>query len=218
MLVLNETLLVAKGQRCLVYSHPNDNNLLIKVLNAQFCNKNSFKARLLKRIPAIHRFRLSKCYIRELIESVRLRFNDNYSPPICLQKVTGIVDTNLGPGIVVWAERGRDGHYAPTLKHLIQTHQFNDQVQRKLEEFYHQLAHCDVAVSDTVPRNLVYAYDKTVGDHFVLIDGIGEKTLLPYLRLSAYLRKRFRLRQIKQLKKRVITSLHKMNDNSSKIS
>lgn len=211
MIVLNKTLLIAKGQRCLVYCHPQDNQLLIKVLNPQFCRKNSFKTRLLKRIPTIHRYRLSKCYIRELIESVRLRFNDNYSPPSCLQQVTGIVDTNLGPGMVVWAERGRDGHYAQTLKHLIQTGQFNDPMQKKLNEFYQQLAHCDVAVSDTVPRNLVYAYDETIGDHFVLIDGIGEKTLVPYLRLSAYLRKKIRLRQIKLLKKRVTASLHKMD-------
>ena len=153
---------------------------------------------------------MAKVEIRELIESVRLRFNDNYRPPSCLQQVTGIVDTNLGPGMVVWAERGRDGHYAQTLKYLIQTHQFNDQIQKKLDEFYQQLANCDVAVSDTVPRNLVYAYDESVGDHFVLIDGIGEKTLVPYLRLSAYLRKKFRLRQIKQLKRRVDASLKKM--------
>ncbi len=210
MIVLNETLLVAKGQRCLVYCHPKDNHLLIKVLNPQFSKRNSFKTRLLKRVPMIHRFRLSKCYIRELIESVRLRFNDDYSPPSCLQQITGIVDTNFGPGMVVWAERGRDGRYAQTLKHLIQTHQFNDHIQKKLDEFYQQLAHCDVAVSDTVPRNLVYAYDETIGDHFVLIDGIGEKTLIPCLRLSAFLRKTVRLRQIKQLKKRVEASLQKI--------
>ena len=209
MLSLDETHFVAKGQRCLVYQHPEYANLLIKVLNPKFQDRNNFKTRLLKRFPAINRYRLSKCYIRELIESMRLRFNHQYTPPACLQQVAGLVDTNLGLGLVVLAEKGRDGEYAKTLKAFIQANQFDQHIQKKLEEFYQSLAVCDVAVSDCCPRNIVYAYNDTEGDHFVLIDGIGEKNLIPFLRMSAYLRKKSRLTQIELFKKHVDASLVK---------
>lgn len=209
MLSLDETHFIAKGQRCLVYRHPEYANLLVKVVNPQFQERNNFKTRVLKRFPAINRYRLSKCYIRELIESMRLRLHHPYTPPFCLQQVAGLVDTNFGLGLVVMAEKDRNGQYASTLKMIIQANQFDQQIQQKLEAFYQQLALCDVVVSDCCPRNLVYAYHETVGDHFVLIDGIGEKNLIPFLRISAYLRKKSRLSQIERFKKRVDDSLIK---------
>lgn len=209
MLSLNETLFVAKGQRCLVYQHPEYVNLLIKVINPQFKDRNNLKTRLLKRFPAINRYRLSKCYIREFIESMRLRINEQYTPPSCLQKVVGFVDTNFGLGLVVHAERGRDGEYAQTLKAFIQTNQFDQHIQNKLETFYQSLAECDVSVSDCCPRNIVLAYNEREGEHFVLIDGIGEKNLIPFLRMSSHLRKKSRLKQIALFKQRVEASLIK---------
>jgi hypothetical protein len=204
---LNETHFVTNGGRCLVYRDPENENLLIKVVNPKYRERNTRKVRLVRRIPAINRYRLSKCYIRELVESVRLRFSDHYVPTTCIQHVVGLVDTNFGFGLVVRAELDREGKCAKTLKTLIQTNQFNEHVQKKLEEFYQSLANCDVAVSDCAPPNLVYAYDDIEGEHFVLIDGIGEKTLIPILRMSAYLRKKSRLRQIEKLKQRVTADL-----------
>lgn len=208
-LFLDETHLIAMGQRCLVYRHPENSEQLIKVINPKFSGRNSFKTRLMMRFPTLHRYRLSKCFVRELIEFIRLRLTDPYIPSTCLQTVTGLADTNLGLGLVVKAERGEDGGYAKTLKMLIQNHEFDDEIQNKLNAFYEQLARCDVAVSDCVPRNIVYAYHPSEGYYFVLIDGIGEKTGIPILRISATLRKRSRLRQISLFKKRVAMSIIK---------
>lgn len=213
VLILHPTDLIAMGQRSLVYRHREDENSLIKVVNPKFREKKSFKAWLFQQVPSINCYRLSKCCIRELIESVRLRFNENYTPASCIQQVNGLVDTNLGLGLIVKAEKGRDGNYAKTLKTIIQLNQFDDTVREKLETFYNDLAHCDVAVSDCVPRNIVYAYDEVLGDHFVLIDGIGENTLIPILRFSTYLRKKSRLRRIKLLKKRLAMSLAKYQNH-----
>lgn len=208
-IVLKDAQFVAKGQRCLVFQHPQFDNLLIKVVNPEFKDRKNYKTKWLKRFPAINRYRLSKCYLRELIESMRLRFNDHYTPPSCLQQVVGLVDTNLGLGLVVVAEKGREGQYAKTLEAYIKENAFIQPIQQKLEAFYQSLINCDVAVSDCCPRNIVYAYNETAGDHFVLIDGIGEKNLIPFLRMSAYLRKRHRLQQIELFKKRVDISLAK---------
>lgn len=208
--LLDQAHFVTNGGRCLVYRDPQNEHFLIKVVNPAYRERNTPKVRLVRRIPAINRYRLSKCYIRELVESVRLRFSNDYRSATCIQDVVGLVDTNLGFGLVVRAERDKDGQYAMTLKKLIEKNQFNEQVQHQLNEFYVALAECDIAVSDCAPPNVVYAYDAIQGEHFVLIDGIGEKTLIPILRLSTYLRKKSRLRQIEKLKQRVAVevSLH----------
>lgn len=214
ILSLDESHFLTNGGRCLVYRYPENEHLLIKVVHPKFRERNTRKVRLVKRIPTINRYRLSKCYIRELIESVRLRFSTPYTAATCIQQVLGLVDTNLGFGLVVRAEVDNDGRYAKTLKTLIQTNQFNEHVQKKLVEFYQSLADCDVAVSDCAPANVVYAYDDLQSEHFVLIDGIGEKTLIPILRMSAYLRKRSRLRQIEKLKQRVADELKRYDNRS----
>jgi len=212
-LFLNEQYFVTNGGRNLVYRHPENADLLIKVINPKFIARSSFKIKLLHKSTTINRFRLSKCYIREIIESMRLRFAQNYQHPNFIQQFTGIVDTNFGFGIVVKAERGKDGHYAKTLKTLIKANQYNTEIQKKLDEFYNALANCDISVSDCAPANLVYAYNDEVGDHFVLIDGIGEKTLIPILRISTRLRKLSRLGQINRLKKRISSDLIKYTNS-----
>ncbi len=209
MLLLDNSHFVAQGKRCSVYSHPEYTNLLVKVANFDPQKRNSFKNKLLGRFSSISHYRLTKYYIRELIESIRLRRHKEYTPPSCLQQVIGLVDTNFGLGLVVFAERGRDGHYAKTLKSYIQANQFDSLMQKKLMEFYESLLACDIAVSDCGLRNLVYAYNSVDGDHFVLIDGIGEKNLIPFLRMSAFLRQLSRQKHFKSLKKSVDESLMK---------
>jgi hypothetical protein len=199
-LELNETMFVAMGARCNVYRHPECAELLIKVLGAAFLNRNSFKIKLTRRIPLMHRYRLSKCFVREVMENIRLRYSPNYKPPTCIQKIIGFVDTNYGLGFMVKAETAKNGDYASTLKTLIKTKQVDEHILKKLNEFYVLLTACDLSISDLRPRNIVYAYDTTQGHHFVLIDGIGENTLIPILKLSAYLRKKSRIRQINALK------------------
>lgn len=212
-IILQDAYLVMSGGRCLVYRHPDDDHLLIKVVKPKYRARNSIKVRLIRQVRSLNRYRLSKCYIRELIESMQLRCNDHYSTPTFLQQVVGLVDTNLGFGLVVKAELGSDGEYAKTLKTLIQTNHFDASIQKKLDEFYDVLAACDVVVSDCAPQNVVYAYNDVVGDHFVLIDGIGEKTLIPIFRMMpAYVRKKYRLNQIEKLKKRVSDSLNDISE------
>lgn len=211
-ITLKDCHFVAKGQRCLVYQHPDVHNLLIKVLNPQFQQRNNLKNKLLKHLPGISRYRLTKYYLREFIEIMRLRSNHHDSSHRCLQQAVGLVNTNLGLGLVVIAERGQDGQYAKTLKSFIQANQYDEHLQNKVAAFCQELARNDITVTDCCPRNLVYAYNETDGDHFVLIDGIGEKNFIPFLRLSSYLRKKSRLKEIAALKRRIQASIIKYGE------
>ncbi|QMT59830.1 YrbL family protein [Legionella sp. PC997] len=208
---------LAKGRRCLVYRHPHDLNLLIKVTNPELHQRNGYKTKLSQCIPLFYQFRFSKSYARELLENIYLRFKQNFLFPPFLQTVVGFTDTNYGFGLIVKAEKSIDGTCAKNLRTILHDGLFTEEMQKKLDAFCESLISCDISVHDLQPRNLVFAYDTFRGEeHFVLIDGIGEKTLIPIQRLSAYLRKRSRLSQIKALKERVFY-LHNQTKNETSL-
>lgn len=218
---LNDADFITKGSHNLVYRHPHDPECLIKVLgivkvlgliqgphrisglDQRFLNSKWIGGTKLMRL--INRFRLQKAHVREFMEIVRLRFYDEFlvQPPLFMQKVLGFVDTNLGFAMVVKAERDKEGNFAPTLSSLIKKNKIDNQVKEQLEILYKQILAYDLIVSDLHPENIVYSYSPTQGHHFVLIDGIGDKNIVPVLRLSHYLRKRAKVRIIEKLRKRV---------------
>jgi hypothetical protein len=218
MLELTENHFIAKGSHNLVYRHPSNTDLLVKVLgivkvlgltNAGGVVKgldhrfqNSKWLGNMKLVRSMNRFRLRKAHLREFMELLRIRFHDEFliQPPSFLQEIHGFVDTNYGFAMIVKAEKDREGNYAPTLTTLIKQNKMDDQVKKKLDECYHQLMTYDFIFSDLHPDNLVYAYnEKLKADHFVLIDGIGDKTIVPILRWSRYLRDIKKARSIRKL-------------------
>jgi hypothetical protein len=221
VLQLKDTDFIAKGGRNLVYRHPTNPSYLVKLLGVVKVLGLAQQAEVIKGLEhrlnnsmwigsswlmrTINRFRLSKAHVREFIEVVRMRFHDEFllQPPPFMQQVIGFVDTNLGFAKVVVAEKDREGNYAPTLKTLINNNQMNAQMRAQLDLFFEQILTYDLIVSDLRAKNIVYAYHEKHGDRFVLIDGAGDKNIIPVLRLSHYLRKRAKNRMIKKLKARL---------------
>lgn len=218
---LNDTDFFAKGGRNLVYRHPTNPNYLVKILGVVKVLGLARHADVIKGLEhrinnsqwigsswlmrTINRFRLSKAHIREFIEVVRMRFHDEFllQPPPFMQHVVGFADTNLGFAMVVIAEKDREGNDAPTLKTLINNNQMNEHMRAQLDLFFKQILTYDLIVSDLRAKNIVYAYHKEHGDRFVLIDGAGDKNIIPVLRFSHYLRKRAKRRMIKKLEARL---------------
>ena len=214
---LIETDFITKGSHNLVYLHPKHPDYLIKILgivkvlglikkpdaiqgleqrllNSTWLGTNSI-------MRSINRFRLTKAHVREFMEIVRLRFYDEFllQPPPFMQTILGFTDTNLGFALVVKAEKDRDGNFAPTLSSLIKANKIDAQIKIHLEDFCKQVMAYDLILSDLRPDNIVYSYNETQGDHFVIIDGIGDKNIIPILKLSHFLRKNRKLRFVKKL-------------------
>jgi hypothetical protein len=218
---LNEADFITKGSHNLVYRHPTNPNYLIKVMGIvkvlalpkgpiieQGLDQRLINQRWIGRTPLarmVNRFRLSKAHVREFMEIVRLRFHCEFlfQPPPFMQQVVAFVDTNFGFAMVVRAERDRHGAFAPTLRTLIKHKKLDATAKAQLEIFCTQLKTYDLIVSDLNMDNIVYSYSKTHGDHFVLIDGIGDKTIVPLLRYSYPLRQFSKLCKIKKLQKKV---------------
>ncbi|HEY0179395.1 MAG TPA: YrbL family protein, partial [Dokdonella sp.] len=123
-------------------------------------------------------------YVRELKEYIAARANAGRGdPPIA--RMIGLVETDLGLGLVSEAVRGDDGALAPTLAAVYARNGgFAPWIDRALDAFVDGLLACDVIVGDMHAWNLVYGTDSRGGPRFVMIDGFGEKHVIPRSSMS----------------------------------
>jgi hypothetical protein len=174
---LSQAKLLAVGGRSWVYVHPDDPSLLVKVIRSD----------IYKRWPVVlhgvrRRYLHSTILQREMREHKSLRAADP-NPPWFLQKTVGLAETSLGSALVVKAERGREGEYAETLSKLARSGRLTDEMRAQLERFIAAFLASPVVAGDIRLSNIVHAYTPEHGDHFVLIDGIGDRTFVPVQRL-----------------------------------
>lgn len=192
------------GRSRIVFEHPDDPALVVKVmrpdaLEERFGGGTAWYKR--KR-----RFGHFISYIREIEEYVAVHAALGHNPPF-LQTVVGFVDTDFGLGFVTEAARDRDGNLAPSLGTLIQSGRFDSTVREDLERFFEQVVNCDAIISDLNVGNLVYAFHEKRGNHFVLIDGLGNTNPLPFKALSQRINRRSKRRRFERLYSRIKTRL-----------
>ncbi len=161
------------GSTRLIYAHPDDPDLLIKVMRPEALERHSagsWHKRLRKDRPV-------KVFLRESREYLVLIARGDAPAPF-LQGVAGFAATDVGVGLVVEALRGPDGEIAPTVLRLIQERKFTEVMQRDLDRFLQELSDSSVALSGIATYNVVYAYDSVHGQRFVLVDGFGDRSFL----------------------------------------
>lgn len=169
---------IASGNNRDVYAHPDDANLLIKTVKPEALEKRSgSKAPLRKRL--FRRYRQYQTFIRECQEHVVSHLDESGVPDF-VHTVVGFVETDRGLGLVIKAERDSSGAYAKTLLKIIEDGLFDDTARAALEDFQRSFLTSNVIITDLGLKNLVYAYDDRKGAHFVVIDGYGEKNLVPF--------------------------------------
>jgi hypothetical protein len=176
--------------------HPNDDDLLIKVVRHGAIEERYGRGR--PWYKATRRYRHFISYLREIREQIALRAQGE-AHLVHLQKIVGFADTDLGFGLVVEAAKDRHGGLAPSLEQLILEDRFDVAVRADLETCLNELLASPIVLADLHERNLVYAWNDERGDHFVLIDGIGCKTLIPFGRLSRRANSYAKRRQIDRL-------------------
>jgi hypothetical protein len=182
---LRDAVPVASGGIRDVYRHPDDPALLIKVvrlstLDAKFGTGRPWY-KLMQR-----RYRHLISYLREIREHIAQHAMGS-EHPYFLQRIVGLAETDLGLGLVVEAAFGRDGKLAPTVLSLLNRGPLDPYVSEKLDRFLQDVVNSTVIIADFHLNNVVYAYSREHGDHFVLIDGVGHKTLIPLERASRHL-------------------------------
>ena len=187
---------LASGSTRDVYLHPHDGSLLVKVIRRGAIEERYGRGRPWYKTTRRYRHFIS--YLREVREEIALRAQGE-THPASLQKIIGFADTDLGFGLVVEAAKDRQGKLAPALPQLIEEGRFDAAARADLETCLNELLASPVILADVHGGNLVYAWSEERGDHFVLIDGIGCKTLIPINRLSRLVNRYSKRRRIARL-------------------
>lgn len=182
ILRLAESEPLAIGHLRKVYQHPLEADFLVKVMREDAVEARwGASGRWYKKLV---RARQYAGYVRELKEyiSAQARFAAGNAP---IARMVGLAETDLGLGLVSEKVRGVDGGLAPTLAALYaREHGFSAAIDRDLAQLLAGLLACNVIVGDMHAWNIVYGLDSRGGPRFVLIDGFGEKHVLPRSSMS----------------------------------
>src|ERR1700742_1862307 len=132
MLELSSTEPLAVGHLRHVFQHPENPAYLVKVMRADAVSARIVKGRWYKRLP---RTREYIGYVRELKEYIASQARaESRNAPIA--RMIGLVDTDLGLGLVAEKVCGPDGKLARTLAALYAEHHgFDETLERELDAF-----------------------------------------------------------------------------------
>jgi hypothetical protein len=203
-LIFADTQPLASGKMRLVFRHPWEPGMLVKVIRPEVIDERWGSG--LPWYKSNRRFRQYVSFIREIQEYVAAYAKYGRSLPF-LQKVIGLEDTDYGLGLVLEAALDPAGNLAPTLWRMVLDHDFHPDARDALENFFQQILASDVVVADLHPGNLVYAHNQSGGHQFIMIDGLGVSTLIPFKSLSRRLNRRSKVKRIKNLRARITSKL-----------
>lgn len=193
---------VAVGCMRLVYQHPENETLLIKVIRPEAVEERWGMGRAwYKRRRRYGRF---SSYIREIQEYVAAWEAHGRSLHF-VQKIVGFAETDMGLGLIVEAARDRSGNYARSLEQFLRAGEYTPEIEAALERVIEELLNSNIVISDPHAGNLVFAYSKEHGDHFVLIDGLGNNNILPFKFISRAINRRSKLRRFRCLRRYIST-------------
>lgn len=187
MLELSHLPVLARGQHRLIYEDPDDPSRLIKVMSPELVEQRW--RGVLPWHQQRQRLRQYKGYLRELREYLALHAR-GLSGPSPLARTFGLVETDLGLGLVVEKLVGPDGALAPTALKLVEREGRAPWIERGLEQWLAGLLAHDVIVGDMNPRNVVYGSASGADPRFIMIDGYGEKNFIPRNSMSRVLNRR----------------------------
>src|SRR5690349_19836104 len=142
MIELKSSTPIAAGHLRLVYDHPSQPECLIKVMRPEMVAKRW--ARWHKRVPRAQHY---TGFVRELKEYIGLQARlPGASPPIA--RTLGVVETDIGLGLIVERVRGDDGKPGPTLESIVRRDGMAPWVVAALEKFRADLFRYNVIVGD----------------------------------------------------------------------
>jgi hypothetical protein len=199
MLTLAHQSPLAIGNLRAIHQHPLAADLLIKTLRAEaVARRYDAPGRWLKRLP---RARQYAGFVRELKEYLALlaRAPAGIAP---VARMVGIVETDLGVGLVSEKVVDGNGAMAPSLHSIYrQNGGASEWTDAALDKLLEELLRFNVIVGDLHASNIVYGSDSRGGaPRLILVDGFGEKNLLPLKSISRWLNQRNTRRVYRRLR------------------
>jgi hypothetical protein len=197
---------LASGKTQAVYQHPGDPNLLIKVRKLDKLQRD-YDRKLGGLIGYKRPHGLHTTWMRELEHYFSVCLRLGYRPRF-LQEYHGILDTDIGLGLVVGRITDRSGALAPRLEAVVARDGLTAELRAKVEHLSRQMNELRISTNDISMTNIVYGWDETAKeDRLVLIEGIGVNTFVPLARYSNF----FNVRSNDRHFARVLRSMEKLD-------
>ncbi|WLD59443.1 PhoP regulatory network YrbL family protein [Salinispirillum sp. LH 10-3-1] len=202
ILALRDQAHVAKGTTRLIYEWPGDHSRLIKVHKRWQPSENDGAwVRWFKAHEDWFLFRTG--ILRELNVYLRTRYDDWQSLNEHIAPILGLVDTDLGLGFVITAVRDAQGGLAPTARQLLRSEQMTAERAVKLQALVSLIEDSPWVIGDLNLDNIVLSEAGLPHEKFMLIDGLGERTLLPVQHWLPWARQRQKKRFAAKVRRRL---------------
>jgi hypothetical protein len=179
---------VNSGHFGLIYAHPNCHAIVIKIPHPHIrdSHRNYFSFR---RTP-LRRFRVYTSFLRYLKEFCVARTDKRISHSF-LAPYFGLAGTDEGLAALSYAERDKDGGYAPTLKDLVERRMLDADAQEAFRRLFPKIKRNPLVTKDLHNRNILYSYTPSLhSSRFAIIDGLGDPNLIPMKSFFMYFNKR----------------------------
>lgn len=179
MLQLRHSKPIASGQHRLVFQHPDASDRLVKVMRPEIVHLRGHDGPWYRRLARTGPYR---GFVREFNEYLASRHASGGLSP--LARVLGLEDTDMGPGLVVEKICTADGRLALDLDAWIRRDGLTEVVQVALDLLLAQLLEHNVIAADLHAWNLVCEEKPGEKPRLVMIDGFGEKNIIPLSSMS----------------------------------
>jgi hypothetical protein len=177
---------VSSGTLQHVYQHPSEPDYLIKILRLDRMRERW--ARKSRGLPIVRRYGLYNAWVRELKTYIELRSRSpDGEGPEFLQRHFGLTDTDLGIGLLVGKVKDRAGGLAPTLANVVRQDGFTEQLRTQFAELQAKIEALNLVTSDINANNILVGWDERHGEHLVIIEGLGDNTLIPVKTMFRFL-------------------------------
>jgi hypothetical protein len=208
ILQLKDKTPLAKGGKRLVFRHPDDPGLIVKVLQGSYIKRlipdpNNWRQKR-------KRYKEYITYLQEAREHIAACAAFGH-PPKHMQNLVGFVDTDYGPGLVYEAVFAPGGTFAPTLKDLIGRGEVTPEIKQAYEEFRAWLIAAPIAITPLHNDNMVCVRDAAGKPYFVLIDGIGHRGTVPIKNIFPWLNRRSNRKNFEHLERRELPAGFRSN-------
>lgn len=201
---------LAAGRKQSVYDHPEIAGLLVKILT-----DGPERRRLFPRYSE-YRYGSYRPWHREASEYLSI-LNRGSAEIERLSRFYGFVPTTSGPGLVVEKLTGPDGRLAPTLREQVRAtpkgSQQRDLLRAEVEDLLGDLSRARIIVGDLHAGNIVRAAERD--NRLVIVDGLGERTLLPLTQISNTAYRAAHERRRRNLMRTIERAKHHIVDSSA---
>lgn len=212
MLNVENLQLLGSGTIKNVYQHPQDADKIIKTIKPQlvaadggFAKHSAFKRAVYQGI--YRQFR------REILQYLQL-CKTHYSSGIFqfpIETPYGLVATSEGLGLVVEKILGPDGR-AWTLEDLSKGPGLESKHQKALDRFFDDCVQKHIVFGEVNDAGLLYTEQRSGYPEFVLVDGIGEKLMLPVRAMFSTISARY----VRKTQRRIQGQLEALSKRESK--